>query len=77
MPIRQKNVHAAQWSLNGHEIGAPDLTASDNQVFGENVFSPAIQRQRLPKDVYQQAVQDAGQGRGAGHHASPTPSPWR
>jgi glutamine synthetase len=52
MPIRQQNVFAAKWSPNGDRLGAPDLTISDNQVFGENVFSPAIQRQRLPKDVY-------------------------
>ena len=52
MPIRQQNVLAAKWSPNGATLGAPDLTVSDNQVFGENVFSPAIQRQRLPKDVY-------------------------
>jgi glutamine synthetase len=52
MPIRQQNVLAAKWSPNGESLGAPDLTMSDNQVFGENVFSPAIQRQRLPKDVY-------------------------
>jgi glutamine synthetase len=50
--MRQQNVHAAKWSVNGAAIGAPDLTNSDNQIFGENVFSPAIQRQRLPKDVY-------------------------
>jgi glutamine synthetase len=52
MPIRQQNVLAAKWSPNGDRLGARDLTVSDNQVFGENVFSPAIQRQRLPKDVY-------------------------
>jgi glutamine synthetase len=28
------------------------LTSPDNQVFGANVFSPAIQRQRLPREVY-------------------------
>jgi glutamine synthetase len=50
--IRQQNVLAAQWSPNGGTLGAPDLTSPDNQVFGENVFSPAVQRQRLPKDVY-------------------------
>src|SRR5437763_3489797 len=33
-------------------IGAQNLTASDNQLFGENVFSPAAQRQRLPKDAF-------------------------
>jgi glutamine synthetase len=52
MPIRQQNVLAAQWAPNGGAIGAPDLTSPDNQIFGANVFSPAIQRQRLPKDVY-------------------------
>src|ERR1700742_1458924 len=52
MPIRQQNVQAAQWNVNGNAIGAPDLTNSDNQIFGANVFSPLIQRQRLPKDVY-------------------------
>jgi glutamine synthetase len=62
MPIRQKNVNAAQWSLNGHGIGSPDLTASDNQVFGENVFSPAIQRQRLPKDVYKKLSKTLAKG---------------
>src|SRR6201988_4192146 len=62
MAIRQKNVLATKWDLNGHEIGAPDLTASDNQIFGENVFSPAIQRQRLPKDVYQRLPRTLAKG---------------
>ena len=50
--IRSQNVLAAQWTPNGGALGAPDLTAPDNQVFGSNVFSPAVQRQRLPKDVF-------------------------
>jgi len=50
--IRQQNVLAAQWTSNGGALGAPDLTVPDNQVFGSNVFSPAIQRQRLPKDIF-------------------------
>jgi glutamine synthetase len=62
MPIRQQNVLAAQWSPNGLRLGAPDLTASDNQVFGENVFSPAIQRQRLPKDVYKRLSKTLARG---------------
>jgi glutamine synthetase len=49
---RQQNVTAAQWSPNGTQLGAPDLTLPGNQVFGQNVFSPAEQRQRLPKHVY-------------------------
>src|SRR2546423_11100044 len=50
--IRQQNVLAAQWTPNGGALGAPDLTLPDNQIFGSNVFSPAIQRQRLPRDVF-------------------------
>ena len=49
---RQTNVTAAQWSANGAALGALDLTVPDNQVFGANVFSPAVQRARLPKHVY-------------------------
>ena len=49
---RQHNVTAAQWSANGSALGAPDLTLSGNEIFGTNVFSPAVQRQRLPKHVY-------------------------
>jgi glutamine synthetase len=54
--IRQQNVLATQWAKNGGPhpaaLGAPDLTIPDNQVFGANVFSPAVQRQRLPTDVF-------------------------
>jgi glutamine synthetase len=49
---RQQNVTAAQWSANGNALGSPDLTLAGNQVFASNVFSPAVQRQRLPKHVY-------------------------
>jgi glutamine synthetase len=62
MPIRQQNVLAAQWAPDGEILGAPDLTTSDNQVFGSNVFSPAIQRQRLPKDVYKQLSKTLASG---------------
>jgi glutamine synthetase len=51
-PIRQHNVLAAQWQPDGSAMGAPDLTLSDNQVFGANVFSQVVQRQRLPRDVF-------------------------
>jgi glutamine synthetase len=62
MPIRQQNVLAARWSPNGTGLGSPDLTASDNQIFGANVFSPAIQRQRLPKDVYKKLSKTLAKG---------------
>ena len=62
MPIRQQNVLAAQWAPNGGAMGAPDLTSPDNQIFGANVFSPAIQRQRLPKDVYKRLSKTLARG---------------
>src|SRR6201995_108742 len=62
MPLRQSNVFATKWDSNGFEIGAPDRPAPDNQIFGENVFSPAIQRQRLPKDVYKRLSKTLAKG---------------
>src|ERR1700678_1426042 len=59
---RQQNVTAAQWSANGTALGSPDLTVADNQIYGENVFSPAIQRQRLPKDVYKRLSRTLARG---------------
>jgi glutamine synthetase len=51
---RTHNVTAAQWQPNGSALGTTDLTAPGAQVFGSNVFSPIVQRQRLPKTVYKQ-----------------------
>jgi glutamine synthetase len=51
---RQQNVYAAQWTANGAALGSPDLTAPGANVFGENTFSVAEQRARLPKHVFKQ-----------------------
>src|SRR6201996_6028923 len=51
--IRQQNVTAAQWSSNGESLGALDLTMPENAAFGENVFDEAVQKERLPADVYE------------------------
>jgi glutamine synthetase len=59
---RQENVFAAQWAPNGSGLGSPDLTMADNQVFGLNVFSPAVQRQRLPKEVFRRLQQTLARG---------------
>ena len=50
--LRQQNVTAAQWSPNGKALGEVDLSQAANNPFGRNVFSLAVQRQRLPKDVF-------------------------
>ncbi|MGZ4344451.1 MAG: glutamine synthetase III family protein [Solirubrobacteraceae bacterium] len=60
--IRQHNVLAAQWAPNGGVLGATDLTLADNQIFGYNVFTPAVQRQRLPKDVFRRLQQTLASG---------------
>ncbi len=59
---RQQNVTAAQWSANGSALGSPDLTLQDNQVFGANVFSPTVQRHRLPKHVYKALARTLARG---------------
>src|SRR3954467_7351311 len=63
MSSRQQNVTAAQWSVNGGALGAPDLTAPGANVFGANVFTVDEQRSRLPKHVFKklQATLEAGQ----------------
>ncbi|MGC9219966.1 MAG: glutamine synthetase III [Solirubrobacteraceae bacterium] len=60
--IRLQNVLAARWTPNGAPLGTPDLTVADNQVFGENVFSPTVQRQRLPNDVYKKLSETLANG---------------
>ena len=60
--FRQQNVLAAQWAPNGGALGAPDLTLSDNQVFGANVFSRAVQRQRLSSDVFKRLQRTLARG---------------
>jgi glutamine synthetase len=60
---RMTNVSAAQWSPNGGAMGQSDLTQAGAYAFGENVFSPAVQRQRLSPPAYKhlQETLDSGQ----------------
>ena len=41
---QQRNLLAAKWSPNGHAMGASDLTTFGSELYGSNVFSPAVQR---------------------------------
>ncbi|MBO9531731.1 MAG: glutamine synthetase III [Solirubrobacteraceae bacterium] len=52
--LRQTNVTAAQWTANGSTIAEYDLTSPSSQIFGSNVFSVDVQRQRLPKAVFKE-----------------------
>ena len=60
---RMTNVSAAQWSPNGGAMGQADLTQAGAYAFGENVFSPAVQRQRLSPAAFKhlQETLDSGQ----------------
>jgi glutamine synthetase len=60
--IRQQNVTAAQWSSNGEALGAIDLTLPENEAFGANVFSTAVQRERLPDEVFEKLRGDLEAG---------------
>src|SRR5690242_7865885 len=64
MPTRTRtpNVAAAQWSPNGGALGQADLTQPNANVFGENVFSVVVQRQRLPKGVFKQLQETIEKG---------------
>src|SRR5262245_27938138 len=59
---RQPNMTAAQWSPNGGSLGTVDLTQPSNYPFGADVFSAAVQRQRLPRDTYRRLQQVLEQG---------------
>jgi glutamine synthetase len=61
--LRSQNVTAAQWSPNGGSIGQSDLTQPGANVFGANVFSSAVQRQRLPKAVYRELQETLAEGK--------------
>ena len=62
---RQHNVTAAQWAANGDASGQTDLMEPGAASYGENVFSPAVQKARLPEGRLQEAPGDARQRRGA------------
>jgi glutamine synthetase len=50
---RAQNVTSATWSPNGEALGTVDLTKADNNPFGADVFSAAVQKEVLPSDVYE------------------------
>jgi glutamine synthetase len=50
---RAQNVLSATWSPNGGALGTVDLTKADNNPFGDDVFSPEVQKDLLPGDVYE------------------------
>ncbi len=62
LKTRSQNVTSATWSPNGGALGTVDLTKADNNPFGINVFSPAVQKDVLPKDVYEKLLKTLEHG---------------
>jgi glutamine synthetase len=61
-PTRTQAVSAAQWSPNGAAMGQADLTQAGAYAYGANVFSTAVQRQRLPKTVFKSLQETLDRG---------------
>ena len=49
---RKHNLTAASWSANGGAIETSDLRDAANHPYGANVFSPAVQKERLSKETF-------------------------
>ncbi|MFN8112652.1 MAG: glutamine synthetase III [Solirubrobacterales bacterium] len=49
---RKHNLTAASWSANGGSIETGDLRDAANHPFGANVFSPAVQKERLSAETF-------------------------
>jgi len=59
---REQNVVAARWTADGTELGRTDLTAPGADIFGENVFSPVVLKQRLPKTIHRKLLRTLENG---------------
>ena len=55
---RKHNLTAASWSANGGAFETGDLRDADNHPFGANVFSPAVQKERLSKETLRAPQRD-------------------
>jgi glutamine synthetase len=59
---RTQAISAAQWSPNGGALGQSDLTQAGAYAYGANVFSTAVQRQRLPKGAFRSLQETLDRG---------------
>ena len=65
LKTRAQNVASATWSPNGEALGTVDLTKDDNNPFGTQVFSPAVQKELPPEGRLREAAGDSRARRGA------------
>ncbi len=62
LKTRQQNVTSATWSSNGEALGTADLTDASNNPFGDDVFTPAVQRERMGNDLYEELQRTLAEG---------------
>ena len=62
LKTRQHNVTSATWSPNGEALGTADLTDAANNPFGDNVFTPAVQRERMGNDLFEELQRTLAEG---------------
>jgi len=60
---RKHNLTAASWSANGRSIEIGDLRDAANHPYGANVFSPAVQRERLSKETFNRLNETLAEGK--------------
>ncbi|MEZ5073832.1 MAG: glutamine synthetase III [Solirubrobacterales bacterium] len=59
---RKHNLTAASWTSNGSAIETTDLRDAANHPYGANVFSPAVQRERLSKETFERLNETLASG---------------
>jgi glutamine synthetase len=62
LKTRQQNVTSATWSPNGEALGTADLTDAANNPFGDDVFTPAVQRERMGNDLFEELQRTLAEG---------------
>jgi glutamine synthetase len=60
---RRHNLTAASWSANGRSIETGDLRDAENHPYGANVFSPAVQRERLSEETFNRLNETLADGK--------------
>jgi glutamine synthetase len=60
---RKHNLTAASWSANGRSIETGDLRDAANHPYGANVFSPAVQKERLSAETFDRLNETLAEGK--------------
>ena len=59
---RKHNLTAASWSANGSSVETADLRDAANHPYGANVFSVAVQKERLSPGTFERLSKTLASG---------------